>query len=73
MKKDYNLIELAALSILIPVAISVGVGVINLGIMGINKIRQIKLNNKINKGLKDGSIAIIDGKYYEVETVEEAE
>ena len=39
-----------------------------------NTIAKIKFNNKIKKGLKDGSIVEIDGKFYEVEkqTVEEA-
>jgi len=73
MKNDNELITLAAIIILVPVVVSAGIGIINLGINGVNKIRQMKHYNKIKKGLKDGSIVEIDGQYYEVqETVEEA-
>ena len=38
-----------------------------------NGVEKIKFNRKMKKGLKDGSIVEIDGKYYEVMvTVEEA-
>jgi len=80
MKKDNELITLAAIIILVPVVvcarISAGIGIINLGINGVNKIRQMKYYNKIKKGLKEGSIVEIDGEYYKVQeakNIEEAE
>jgi len=75
MKKDNDLVTLAAIVILVPVVIGIGISVINLGIMGINGIKQARFNKKMEKGIKDGSIVVIDGQYYEVqkgETVEEA-
>ena len=35
-------------------------------------VEKIKFNRKIKKGLKDGSIVEIDGKYFEVGIGEEA-
>lgn len=73
MKNDNELITLAAIIILVPVVISAGIGIINLGINGVNKIRQMKHYNKIKKGLKEGSIVEIDGQYYEIQNTEEVE
>ena len=73
MKNDNELITLAAIIILVPVVVSAGIGIINLGINGVNKIRQMKHYNKIKKGLKEGSIVEIDGQYYEIQNTEEVE
>ena len=73
MKNDNQLITLAAIIILVPVVVSAGIGIINLGINGVNKIRQMKHYNKIKKGLKEGSVVEIDGQYYEIQITEEVE
>lgn len=75
MKDNDDLIKLAAIVILVPIVIGIGIGVINLGIAGINGIRKMSYDKKIQKGLKDGSIIEIDGQYYTIqkeESVEEA-
>ena len=73
MKNNNELITLAAIIILVPVVVSAGIGIINLGINGVNKIRQMKHYNKIKKGLKEGSTVEIDGEYYEIQNTEEVE
>jgi hypothetical protein len=54
--------------VLVPVSIDIGCRLIAA------TARRLAYNRKIRKGLKDGSIIEIDGKYYEVEIsdVEEA-
>lgn len=64
---DNKIVKIAAYGfvglVVAPIIINGGIAVINLGIAGINKIAY---NRKIKKGLEDGSIVEIDGKYYEV-------
>ena len=64
---DNKIVKIAAYGfvglVVAPIIINGGIAVINLGIAGINKISY---NRKIKKGLEDGSIVEIDGKYYEV-------
>ena len=64
---DNKIVKIAAYGfvglVVVPIIINGGIEVINLGIAGINKISY---NRKIKKGLEDGSIVEIDGKYYEV-------
>ena len=78
MKED-KIIKIAAAGfiglVVAPIVLDVAVGTISLAVRGISKItNDIKFNRKIKKGLKDGSIVEIDGKYYNViaEDVEEA-
>ena len=64
---DNKIVKIAAYGfvalVVAPIVISGGIAVINLGIAGINKIAY---DRKIKKGLEDGSIVEIDGRYYEV-------
>ena len=64
---DNKIVKIAAYGfvalVVAPIVINGGIAVINLGIAGINKIAY---DRKIKKGLKDGSIVEIDGRYYEV-------
>lgn len=75
---DEKIIKLAAVGFLglvvAPMVIGGAITVIGAAATGIgNLVNTIKFNKKIKKGLKEGSITEIDGKYYEVEqTVEEA-
>jgi hypothetical protein len=68
---DNKIIKIAAYGfvgmIVAPIIVSVTFGTIGLVARGIDKI---KYNNKIKKGLKDGSIVEIDGKYYKVKVDE---
>lgn len=74
-----KIIKIAAVGfvglVVVPTVIGAGISLVSLTINGINKLR---FNRKIKKGLEDGSIVEIDGKYYTVvedtedTTVEEA-
>ena len=55
--------------VVIPSVLNAGTNVLTATVNGISKI---KYNHKIKKGLKDGSIVEIDGRYYEVQDIEEA-
>jgi len=69
--ENNNLVKAAAFVILAPVVVGATITLINSGIAIANSIRTKHFNKKIEKGLKDGSIVEIDGKYYEVEKVVE--
>lgn len=66
--ENNKIVKMAAILIIAPIVIGAVVGIINLGIMGVNGIKTANYNRKIKKGLKDGSIVEIDGKYYEFDT-----
>lgn len=78
--KDEDIIKIAAIGFIGLVVAPVVIGsVINLGSLAaagvVNGINKVKFNTKIKKGLKDGSIIEIDGKFYEIDVeniVEEA-
>lgn len=74
--KDDKLVDTMIIAvgvvILAPIVIGAVTNVVCYTYVGAaNIINRVKFNRKIKKGLKDGSIIEIDGKYYEVE-VEEA-
>ena len=76
--KDEQIIKLAAVGflalVIAPMVIGGAINVIGAAATGIgNVVNTVKFNSKIKKGLKDGSIIEIDGKYYEVEKVENVE
>lgn len=77
MKND-ELLKLGAVTvvgvILVPIVVNTGISVINVTTSFVQYLgNKHAYNKKIKKGLKDGSIVLIDGKYYEIEkTVEEA-
>lgn len=56
-------------SIVVPVIIGGATALISATVNGVNKARFKK---KMKDGIKEGKIVEIDGKYYEVETNEEA-
>jgi hypothetical protein len=60
--------------ILIPIVVNTGIRVIDATTSFVYYLGNKRAYNKrIRKGLKDGSISVIDGEYYEiVEDVEEA-
>ena len=76
--KDEQIIKMAAVGFLVlvvaPMVIGGAINVVGATATGIgNMVNKVKFNSKIKKGLKDGSIVEIDGKYYEVEKVENVE
>lgn len=74
MKKEFNIVTLAAYVILVPAAVE-GLWVAASFTYGITQslIDEIKYHKKIKNGLKDGSIVEINGKYYEVEITDHKE
>lgn len=79
MHKETTALEWAGLVFVVlvagPVILNGVVAMAELTFTGVsNGIEKLKFNRKIKKGLKEGSIVEIDGKYYEVvvDTVEEA-
>jgi len=75
--KDDEIIRIAAIGfiaiVVAPVVIGATLKVIGGTAVGIsNMINKVKFNAQIKKGLKDRSIIEVDGKYYEVENIEEA-
>ncbi|MDR1073566.1 MAG: hypothetical protein LBL45_07820 [Treponema sp.] len=62
-----NLVRAAAIVILVPVAVGAVIGTINLGLTVSQAIMNANYRRKIKKGLKEGTIAEIDGQYYKVE------
>lgn len=79
MHKETTALEWAGLAFVVlvagPVILNGVAAMAELTFTGVsNGINKMMYNRKIKKGLKDGSIVEIDGRYYEVvmETVEEA-
>lgn len=74
MKKEFDIVTLAAGVILVPVVVQ-GFWIAASFTFGITKslIDEIKYHKKIKNGLKDGSIVEINGKYYEVEITDHKE
>jgi hypothetical protein len=70
--EDNKIIKLAAIiivgSVVIPIAID---SIWYIGATVVNSVNKVKFNKKIKKGLKDGSIIEIDGKFYGVEVSKE--
>jgi hypothetical protein len=70
--EDMKVIKLAASIVLLAIVVPiVGNAICHTGVGCYNAIQKVKHKAKIKKGLKNGSIIEIDGKYYDVE-VEEA-
>ena len=70
--KDEQIIKIAAVGFIAlfvaPVVINGVITIVGATVGGIgNAVNSIQFKRKIKKGLKDGSIVEIDGKYYEVE------
>ena len=71
--KDNTLIKWAAIVILAPVAVGAVIGVVNIGITGINAVSKARFNSRMKKGVKEGTIIEVDGQFYTIEqNVEEA-
>lgn len=69
MKKE-DIIDAAIVLIGSVVVVKITIGLVTTASMGISNLaNKVIFNRKIKKGLKDGSIVKIDGKYYEVEKV----
>lgn len=65
--ENNTLVKMAAIVILAPIAVGTVIGVINIGIGVKNAIVKAKFNHKLKKGLEEGTIVEIDGKYYEAD------
>ena len=60
--------------VVVPAVVGTAINLGTKATVGIyNGIQKVKFNKKIKKGLEDGSIVEIDGKYYEVEVTEPVE
>lgn len=69
MKKE-DIIGAAIVLIGSVVLVKITIGLVITARMGISNLaNKVIFDRKIKKGLKDGSIVEIDGKYYEVEKV----
>jgi hypothetical protein len=72
--KNEKILAVIGLGLIGVILINVSIGLIRTGCIGVRNLSEtIKFNKEIKKGLKDGSIIEIDGKYYESRklTVEE--
>jgi hypothetical protein len=72
-KELKTLLTIAGIVIVAPIIWNAAVTIGCFGYAGIaNTVNKVKFNKKMKKGLKDGSIMVIDGEYYEVQPEEEA-
>ena len=71
--KDKDIVDLAVMGfvalVVVPAVVGITFSAMGHIAVGVgNVINKVKFNKKIKKGLKDGSIIELDGKFYEVET-----